>query len=256
MFKRSSPSESSRLPEFRSSAVQFLLGAAGLALITFAAIRLDLQPGSTSLLYLIDIVFVSLNSGFVYSIAVSLVAVSCLNFYFLPLFDPAGSKNPLAIVATIAFLVTAWVITGMVARVRKLTEAQLTLRFEERLAERTRIARELHDTLLQSFQGLMLHFQAVHEQLPPGEPKEALEKAFKMADSAIAEGREAIQGLRPPWRSQPILLKLWPLWGRSSAQPMIAIAARRAFILPQRARRATFILSSAMTSIVSLGKPC
>ena len=176
--------------------MQFLLGVAGLALITFAARRLDLQPGSTSLLYLIDIVFVSLHSGFIYSIGVSLVAVSFLNFYFLPLFSPAGSRNPLAIVASAAFLVTAWVITGMVARVRKLTETQLKLRFEERLAERTRIARELHDTLLQSFQGLMLHFQAVHEQMAPGEPKEALEKALKRADSAIAEGRDAIQDLR------------------------------------------------------------
>jgi K+-sensing histidine kinase KdpD len=101
MIKRPSPFESSGFPEkgrhaFRSSAAQFLLGVAGLALITFAAVRLHLQPGSTSLLDLIDIVFVSLNSGFVYSIAVSLVAVSCLNFYFLPLFDPAGSRNPLA----------------------------------------------------------------------------------------------------------------------------------------------------------------
>ena len=79
--------------------------------------------------------------------------------------------NPLDIVATVAFLTTAWVITAMVARMRKLTEAQLTLRFEERLAERTRIARELHDTLLQSFQGLMLHFQAVNDLLPAGKAK-------------------------------------------------------------------------------------
>ena len=98
--------------------------------------------------------------------------------------------------AAAAFLTTAWVITAMVARVRKLTEAQLTVRFEERLAERTRIARELHDTLLQSFQGLMLHFQAVDDLLPAGKAKEALEKALDRADQAIVEGREAIQNLR------------------------------------------------------------
>jgi signal transduction histidine kinase len=80
--------------------------------------------------------------------------------------------------------------------VRKLTEAQLTLRFEERLSERTRIARELHDTLLQSFQALMLHFQTVNDLLPPGEAKEALEKVMDRADMAIVEGREAIQDLR------------------------------------------------------------
>jgi signal transduction histidine kinase len=84
----------------------------------------------------------------------------------------------------------------MVGRVRKLTEAQVTLRFEERLSERTRIARELHDTLLQSFQALMLHFQTVNDLLPPGEAKEALEKVLDRADEAIVEGRDAIQNLR------------------------------------------------------------
>jgi signal transduction histidine kinase len=177
-------------------AKQFAFGVVGLALITFAAVRLHLQPGAISLLYLIVVVFVSLRAGFVSSIAVSFVAVFCLHYYFLPLFSASGTKNPLAIVATVAFLITAWVITGMVARVRTLTESQLTLRFEERLAERTRIARELHDTLLQSFQGLMLHFQTVNELLPAGKAKEALEKALDRADQAIIEGREAIQNLR------------------------------------------------------------
>jgi signal transduction histidine kinase len=178
------------------SARQFAFGIAGLALITFAAGRLHLQPGSISLLYLIVVVFVSLGAGFVSSVAVSLVAVFCLHYYFLPLFSSSGTKNPLAIVATAAFLITAWVITGMVARMRKLTEAQLTLRFEERLAERTRIARELHDTLLQSFQALIFHFQSVSDLLPSGKAKEALEKVLDQADQAIVEGRDAIQNLR------------------------------------------------------------
>jgi signal transduction histidine kinase len=181
------------------AATQFLFGIIGLALITFAAVPLHLQPGSISLLYLVVVVFVSLRAGFASSIVVSLIAVCCLRFYFLPLFSrdfPTLRWNPLALVATVAFLVTAWVITAMVARVRKLTETQLALQFEERLAERTRIARELHDTLLQSFQGLMLHFQAVNDLLPPGKAKEAFEKALDRADQAIVEGRDAIQNLR------------------------------------------------------------
>jgi signal transduction histidine kinase len=181
---------------FWYAAAQLLLGIIGLAFITFAAVLLHLQPGAISLLYLIVIVFVSLRAGFVSSVAVSLIAVFCLNYYFLPLFSSPGTRNPLAIVATATFLITAWVITAMMARVRKLTEAQLTLRFEERLAERARIARELHDTLLQSFQALMLHFQTVHDLLPPGEAKDALEKALNRADLAIVEGRDAIQNLR------------------------------------------------------------
>jgi signal transduction histidine kinase len=180
----------------RHAAIQFLFGVISLALISFAAVWLHLQPGAISLLYLIVVVFVSLRAGFVSSLSVSLIAVFCLNYFFLPLFSSSGEKNPLAFVATVAFLITAWVITGMVTRVRKLTEAQLTLRFDERLAERTRIARELHDTLLQSFQALMLHFQAVHDLLPPGKAKEAFENALDRADQAIVEGRDAIQNLR------------------------------------------------------------
>jgi len=184
---------------FWPAATQFLFGIVALALITFAAVPLQLQPGSISLLYLVVVVFVSLRAGFASSIVVSLIAVCCLRFYFLPLFSrdfPTLRWNPLALVATVAFLVTAWVIAAMVARVRKLTETQLALQFEERLAERTRIARELHDTLLQSFQGLMLHFQTVNDLLPPGKAKEALEKALDRADQAIVEGRDAIQNLR------------------------------------------------------------
>jgi signal transduction histidine kinase len=178
------------------SAKQFGLGVGGLVLITLAAVRLQLQPGAVSLLYLIAVVFVSLRADLLSSVAVSLIAVFLLQYYFVPLFSPAGSKNPIAIVASATFLVTASVITAMVSRVRKMTEAQLTLRFEERLAERTRIARELHDTLLQSFQGLMLHFQTVSDLLPAGQAKEALEKALDRADQAIVEGRNAIQNLR------------------------------------------------------------
>jgi ligand-binding sensor domain-containing protein/signal transduction histidine kinase len=80
-------------------------------------------------------------------------------------------------------------------RVRQMAK-QLNLGFEERLRERTRIARELHDTLLQSFQALMIHFQAVNRLIPPGKGKEALEKVLNRADQAIIEGRDAIQNIR------------------------------------------------------------
>jgi signal transduction histidine kinase/ligand-binding sensor domain-containing protein len=69
---------------------------------------------------------------------------------------------------------------------------------EARVNERTRIARELHDTLLQSFQGLMFSFQAARN-LVPGRTEEAirtLDRAIREGDEAIAEGRDAIQGLR------------------------------------------------------------
>ena len=75
---------------------------------------------------------------------------------------------------------------------------QLNARFQERLSERTRIAQELHDTLLQSFQGLMLRFQTADNLLParPEKAKAVLEDALDHADTALAESRNAIQDIR------------------------------------------------------------
>jgi signal transduction histidine kinase/ligand-binding sensor domain-containing protein len=71
-------------------------------------------------------------------------------------------------------------------------------RLEERVNERTRIARELHDTLLQSLQGMVFRFQAVRNMLPRRveEAMQALDGALERTDQAIAESRDAIQGLR------------------------------------------------------------
>src|SRR4051812_8535086 len=82
-----------------------------------------------------------------------------------------------------------------VVRLRQVS-AQIRGRLEERVAERTRIARELHDTLLQSFQGLMLRLQVVDDILPEGQAKHQLEQALERADQAIAEGRNAVYDLR------------------------------------------------------------
>ena len=70
------------------------------------------------------------------------------------------------------------------------------MRLEERVGERTRLARDLHDTLLQSFQGLMLHLQVVDDLLQEGKAKEQLERSLQRADQAIAEGRRAVYDLR------------------------------------------------------------
>jgi signal transduction histidine kinase/ligand-binding sensor domain-containing protein len=82
-------------------------------------------------------------------------------------------------------------------RLRQLAH-DFNLRLDERVHERTRIARELHDTLLQSFHGLMLRFQSVRDLLPahPAKAVEALDGALERADQAIVEGRDAIQNLR------------------------------------------------------------
>ena len=75
---------------------------------------------------------------------------------------------------------------------------QFDLRLEERVRERSRIARELHDNLLQSFHGLMLRFQLVQKMLPDraAEAQGALTIAIARAAEAITEGRDAVEALR------------------------------------------------------------
>ena len=58
-------------------------------------------------------------------------------------------------------------------RIRQLAR-EFNMSLEARVSERTRIARDLHDTLLQSFHGLLLRFQTVSNVLPPGDAKEKL----------------------------------------------------------------------------------
>ena len=81
-------------------------------------------------------------------------------------------------------------------RVRQVA-GQVRARMEERLDERERIARDLHDTLLQGVQGLILKFQAVSTQIPPDHvAHEALEKTLDNADRILAEGRDRVRNLR------------------------------------------------------------
>jgi signal transduction histidine kinase/ligand-binding sensor domain-containing protein len=71
-------------------------------------------------------------------------------------------------------------------------------RLEGRVGERTRIARDFHDTLLQSFQGLLLRFQTAYALFDtrPADAKEVLGTSIDQTAQALTEGREAVQGLR------------------------------------------------------------
>jgi signal transduction histidine kinase len=109
-----------------------------------------------------------------------------------------------------AFTQTSWFIAlfiiataALVAFVFRLRVHQITakmrLRLSERLRERERIARELHDTLLQSTQGLMLRVQAARNRILLGDPaRELLDSALKRADEVLAEARDRVQDLRIP----------------------------------------------------------
>jgi signal transduction histidine kinase len=76
-------------------------------------------------------------------------------------------------------------------------ESQLQVRFEERLAERTRIAQELHDTLLQGFLSASMQLHVAVDSLPPDSPtKPRLGRVLELMSQVIDEGRSALRGLR------------------------------------------------------------
>jgi signal transduction histidine kinase len=77
------------------------------------------------------------------------------------------------------------------------TRKIILVRMEDRLNERTRIARDLHDTLLQSFQGAVMMFHGLAYRLPEGsETRTTLEGIIELAQGAVTECRDAVQELR------------------------------------------------------------
>lgn len=81
-------------------------------------------------------------------------------------------------------------------RLRQLTR-QMNVRFEERLSERTRIAQELHDTLLQGFLSASMQLHVAVDRLPPESPaRKSLGRVLELMTQVIDEGRNAVRGLR------------------------------------------------------------
>jgi signal transduction histidine kinase/ligand-binding sensor domain-containing protein len=74
---------------------------------------------------------------------------------------------------------------------------QLNIRFQERLAERTRIAQELHDTLLQGFVSASMQLDVAEDRLPDDSPtKPVLKRILQLMGKVTEEGRNALRGLR------------------------------------------------------------
>jgi signal transduction histidine kinase len=114
-----------------------------------------------------------------------------LQLTIMPAFYQTGWFRAVCVVAAVAvlclmFALYAWQL-----------QARLRGRMEERMFERERIARELHDTFLQGVQGLMLRFQAAMEKIPQSEPaRELMSNALKRADDVLTEGRDRVSELR------------------------------------------------------------
>ncbi|MCC7633921.1 sensor histidine kinase [Stenotrophomonas rhizophila] len=98
--------------------------------------------------------------------------------------------------AACVLLLLGLILLAMRLRSRRLTQL-VRARLQERHAERERIARELHDTLLQGTQGLILRLHAVSQASHTPPPvRAALEAAMQQAEHALAEARERVGALR------------------------------------------------------------
>jgi signal transduction histidine kinase/ligand-binding sensor domain-containing protein len=119
-------------------------------------------------------------------------SVAKLDFSIAPAYYQTNWFRALCL---LAFTALVWAIYQL--RIRQMAR-EFNRASDARVEERTRIARELHDTLLQSFQGLLLRFKSVDKVLPdrPVEAKLRLEAALDGATRAITEARDAVQGLR------------------------------------------------------------
>jgi ligand-binding sensor domain-containing protein len=119
-----------------------------------------------------------------------------------------GTEASLPFTIEPAFWQTAWFQLSVVLlcvtaawaayRVRVMqVSRQLTLRFEERLAERTRVAQELHDTLLQGVISASMQLHVAATQLPgDSDSKPSLSRVIELIGRVIEEARTAVQGLR------------------------------------------------------------
>ena len=122
-----------RRPRLQAAASQFLLGIAGLALITFVCFQLDFHIGRTAFAYLLLVVLLSLLGSFGASVALSIIATACLNFFFAPpLFefriDAVDDALRIAM-----FLTTTLIVSVLTTKLRRVQEAfgETNARLEE-----------------------------------------------------------------------------------------------------------------------------
>ncbi|MEV4782645.1 ligand-binding sensor domain-containing protein [Burkholderia sp. LMU1-1-1.1] len=105
------------------------------------------------------------------------------------------------------------------AQVARLIEARQL----ERLSERERIARALHDTFLQQAQGTILMMQAAMEQIPPALPaRAAMERGIGYIERALIEGRDEVMGLRSASSGNETLAQALECFGNGLAEVLPA----------------------------------
>jgi signal transduction histidine kinase len=118
---------------------------------------------------------------------------AALDFVLLPAFYQTRTflMLSLAALALLAWTAYRWHLRQVAAR--------LDLQFQERLAERTRVAQDLHDTLLQGFLSASLQLHVAVDGLPADAPETPrLRRVQQLMATVVEEGRNAVRGLRTP----------------------------------------------------------
>ena len=107
-----------------------------------------------------------------------------------------------------------------------------------RLEERTRIAQEIHDTLLQTFQSASLYLGAALHCVPHDLPvRPQLDRALQIMRQGITEGRNAIQALRSDLHNSDLVLALSRVPGDRQLQTdidfRVTVTGRRMQLAPE-----------------------
>jgi C4-dicarboxylate-specific signal transduction histidine kinase len=182
-----------KLNRFLQPATQSLLGVVALALITFVCFRFLMNSTTVALLYLIVIVMVSLRGSFIPAAFVSLIAYFCLDFFFTsPLFHLAMNQT-LDVVAPIAFLTTAFVITRLMTKVRESEEAvrraQADLAHVTRVTAMGELAASIAHEVNQPLAAIVNNGSACLRWLAGDSPN--LDEAREAAQRIIRDGKRA-----------------------------------------------------------------
>jgi PAS domain-containing protein len=127
-----------RRPRLQPGAAQFLLGIAGLALITFVCFRVEFGVARTGFAYLILIALVSLLGSLTASIVLSIVGAACLNYFFAPPLFEFRIDALDDVVWIAAFLTTSLIASALTTKLKR-SEQELGKR-KVRLEEAQRIA--------------------------------------------------------------------------------------------------------------------
>jgi C4-dicarboxylate-specific signal transduction histidine kinase len=161
---------------FWRSAAQWLIASVAMAIVTFVCFRLQANLATTTLLYLIVVVLLSVADAFLASVFVSFIAVFCLDYYFVPPIFSLELNDPLYVAVLVTFLGTALLIARVMAMRRRAEQAlqklagELEIKVQQRTAELAKANDELRGEIaerqraeeaLQKAQGELAHVTRV-----------------------------------------------------------------------------------------------